>query len=266
MRLIKDEIPDDRKLDALRIINKLKTGNRVFGSPAEGLKKTLKNYEQQLADAENKRGALDFLSNNDELENNIRLLKAGIRGEETLAEYMEKIVKYDDSLQDIIFFASLSDPTQQASDDYISDSDFVAVYGNHILIMDAKNIATSPDVPIYLDGNSLCSVGGKEILELHPSVCIWRKIFSQRNVPFISCHGVTVIVNSRGACIWKNTEWQASEVKPIHISELVNYLHEWIENKEPHVNLSLLTALAEMQIKKDDSGLNLSNALKRFGI
>lgn len=265
MRIIKDFISNEDKLIALRVLNRLKSGDRVFGVPAEGLKQTLKKIEDAHAEEEKNKGALDFIFDDSEYRSYHSKLKAGINGEETLAEYFERIVKYDEKLQDIIVFASLSDP-DQSSTEWISDSDFIAVYGNNILILDAKNINTNPELPIYLDGDNLVTVGGALLIELHPSIFIWKNVFRKNNCSYTSIHGCTVIVNKRGACVWKNQDWHKSEVKPLHISELVKFLHDWIKDKEPETNLSLLTTLAKMQIKKEGSGLDLNQARKKFGI
>ncbi len=267
MRIIKDYIANEDKMLALNVLNRIKMGDRVFGNPAEGLKDTLKIVEEAMNNAEANRGKLQVLDNTGEYKDQIRLLKAGIKGEEDLAEYFERIVKYDESLEDIVCFASLSDPEQDnGGEDYTSDSDFVAVYGNNILILDAKNIRTNPEMPIYLDGNDLVTVGGNPLLELHPSVHIWRNIFRNSGCTYQSIHGCVVIVNKSGACVWKNGEWYKSEVKPIHISDLVDFLHDWIKDKEPEVNLSLLTSIAKMQIRKEKTSLNLDYARKRFNI
>lgn len=265
MKIIKDFVPDEDKLIALRVINRLKVGDRVFGNPGEGLKITLKKLEESHENALKNKNELDFLDNDESYKEQMRKLKAGINGEETLAEYFEKIIKHDEKLQDIICFASLSDP-EQSAEDYISDSDFVAVYGNHILILDAKNINTNPELPIYLDNGNLATVGGSVILELHPSIYVWKNIFKKNNCSYITMHGCTVIVNKKGACIWKNQEWHKSDVKPLHISDLVNFLHEWIKDKSPETNISLLTTLSKMQIKKEESALDLKNARKRFNV
>lgn len=269
MRLIKDveNIPLEDRSEALRIINKLKMGNRVFGNVSEGLKQTLKKLEDEHEIQVKSKNVLDFLDNDGDFKSQRAKLKAGINGEETLAEYFEQIIKHDKELQDIILFASLSDPDQNSGgEEYISDSDFIALYGNNILILDAKNIPTNPEIPIYLDGDKLVSVGGVTILELHPAIYVWRNIMKKNQCRYLSIHGCTVIVNKTGACIWKNQIWHSSEVKPIHISELVDFLHKWIENKSSDINLSLLTTLAKMQIKKEESSLDLRNAMKRFGI
>lgn len=267
MHIIKDFIEDEDKLTALLVMNRLKSGDRVFGNPGEGLKQTLKNLEEEYDKKEKNKNALDFLPNDEEYKSQCNKLKAGINGEETLAEYFEKIIKHDKELQDIILFASLSDPEQSDENQgYISDSDFVAIYGNNILILDAKNINTNPELPIYLDGNDLVTVGGVSLLELHPSIYVWKRIFQKNNITYTSIHGCTVIVNKKGACVWKNQDWHKSDVKPIHISELVDFLHDWVKDKSPDTNLSMLTILSKMQIKKEKSNLNLSYTRKRFGI
>lgn len=248
------------KKEAFILLNKLKTGDRVFGNVAEGLKITLKETEKQLETMRKSKGALDYLDHDGDLKQQVRLLKAGINGEETLAEYCEKIIKFDENLNDIIFFASLSDSEQNEigeANGYIADSDFLAIYNNNILILDAKNIVTSPDIPIYLSGGELCTVGGKSILEIHPSVNIWKNYLARNHVPFISIHGCTVIVNNSGACIWKNEEWYSSEIKPVHISELVDFLTKWIESidgngdKISECSLYLLTKISNTQIRKE---------------
>lgn len=269
MRIIKDGIPNEDKLLALQVLNRLKVGDRVFGNPAEGLKDTLKQLEADHEERESKRDALDILDRDDGYKDQYRMLKAGINGEETLAEYFEKVVKLDKELQDIVVFASLSDPEQNEigeENGYIADSDFVAVYGNNILILDAKNIRTNPEMPVYLDGNNLVTVGGNPLLELHPSIHIWRKIFQKNQCGYLSIHGCSVIVNKSGATIWKNQAWHKSEVKPIHISDLVDFLHDWIKDKDPTTDLYLLTVLAKMQIRKEGTTLDLSAARKKFGI
>ena len=269
MRLIKDvdRLQSTDKQLAVQIMNKLKAGYRVFGNPAEGLKYTLKNLEAQLASMESGMGKLDFMLNDAEIRDSMSKIKAGIVGEETLAEYFERIVKYDETLEDIIFFASLSDPEQNSGgDDYISDSDFVAIYGRNVLILDAKNIRTNPEVPIYLDGNTLVSVGGKPILELHPSTFVWQRVFQQAGCEVESIKGCVVIVNQSGAAIWKNKDWHASNVQPVHISELVGYLTSWVDGKDSSTDLSTVTALSKMQIRKEKTSLDLTNVRRRFKI
>lgn len=250
------------KKEAFILLNKLKSGDRVFGNVAEGLKITLKETEKQIDEMKKSKGALDFLDNDKELKQQVRLLKAGIKGEETLAEYCEKIIKFDDNLNDIIFFASLSDSEQNEigeENGYIADSDFLAIYNNNILILDAKNIVTNPELPIYLSGEDLCTVGGVSLLELHSSVNIWKNYLIRNDVPFTTIHGCTVIVNNSGACIWKNEEWHNSEVKPVHISELVDFLNKWIESidlNQDNINecsLYLLTKISNTQIRKEKS-------------
>ena len=298
MHLIKDveNIKVEDREQALSVMNKLRTGNRVFGEPTEGLKKTLSNLELKLRALDNDKDPLAYLTNDGDIRSEIAMIKAGISGEEKLAEYIERVIKYDGDLEDIIFFASLSDPDQDSGNgEYISDSDFVAVYGKNVLILDAKNIRTSPEVPIYLDGNDLVSVGGKPILELHPAVYIWARIFEKYGCQLNSIHGCVVIVNDSGCTVWKNADWKKSEVKPMHISELVNFLHTWILNCDKNSNknvessdddkddvlrhtsslteikpgsqfLSILTTMAKMQIRKESSGLDLSAARRRFHI
>ena len=269
MKIIKDadNIAPEDKMMTLNLLNKIRNGDRVFGNPGEGLKQTLRKVDEEHSLALENQSVLSFEMNDAEWKSMNAKLKAGIKGEETLAEYFEKIVKYDDTLQDLILFASLSDPNQNSQNlDYIPDSDFIAVYGNNILVLDAKNIPTNPEIPIYVDNNMLIAAGGKELLELHPSTFIWKKIFNQHSNTISSVKGCVVIINQSGALIWKNPEWYISDVQPLHISTLLDYLHEWIKDKEPVVNLSLLSTLSKMQIKKESTGLDLTTAHKLFGV
>ncbi|HEM3654663.1 TPA: hypothetical protein U1C87_000732 [Streptococcus suis] len=134
--------------------------------------------------------------------------------------------------------------------------------------MDAKNIRTSPEIPIYLQDTTLVSANGQEILELHLSTHIWRNIFEKYGLDMtnISVRGCVVIVNNTGALIWKNDVWFISNVKPLHISDLVDFLKTWIEDKDNETSLKLLTTIANMQIKKEKSTLNLNKTMKRFGL
>lgn len=252
---------------ALDVLNRLKAGDRVFGSPAQGLKQTLKKMEDRLEKMEREKDALDYLDKSGDLRSEIAKLKAGIAGEENLAEFMERMIKTDLDLQDLIVFASLSDPEQNSGgDEYISDSDFIVIYGNHALIIDAKNIRTDPEMPIYIEDNVLISASGVEMLEIHPSVNVWKKIFKKYGVEIDSVHGCTVIVNDRGALIWRNPAWYNSEAKPLHISELVEFLHKWIEDKENTSYLNTLAVIANMQIKEDTGGMDFSYAKRMFNM
>lgn len=259
MKLIKDVTDPNLTQSAISIISRLKEGDRVFGNPGEGLKKTLVKKEKEFDELEKNRSKLDFSDDDGGLNPDIKKLKAGIKGEEDLAEYIENIVKADPRLRDIVTFASLSDPRKNSGgDEYISDSDFIMVHGSDILIVDSKNINTNPEMPLSLIGKDLVPIGADPILTINPSVFIWKEIFNEYGVKWNSVHGLTVIVNKKGALIWKNANWHKSEVKPIHIFDFVDFLNEWIEGKSNETSLQLLTTLSEMQIKKNDAGIDLN--------
>jgi hypothetical protein len=278
----KSLIPVDDRIEARAILNRLKMGDRLFGNAAEGLKKTLKNMEKKHEQEEESKSKLSYDIVDGEYKQDHARLLAGIRGEEQLAEWIGRVVKLDPELGDLIFFASLSDPEQNSGgDDYISDSDFLVVYGKHVLILDAKNIITNADIPIYLfpkEDNpgifSLCAAGGKEILDVHPSTHIWKNILQKNGVKIESIDGYVVIVNNQGACIWRNDYWYQSQAKPLHISELVGELKDWVHkcNSEdgsdnPVVPLPLLLAISKMQIKKEKNlGLDVDAIKSKFGL
>lgn len=247
MRINKDNISDSDKELAVSILNKLRAGNRVIGNPAEGLKKTLRELDSKLKESQ-KTGPLSFKVSNKDLIGQIRLLKAGINGEETLADYIEKLIKHNPKLDGLIVFASLSSEQEDDNLDYIPDTDFVAVYGNNILILDAKNIVTSPDIPIYIDENVLKNPS-KELIELHPSTYVWENIFKKTKTNIDSIDGCCVIINKNGALILKNKEWYSSPCRPIFIGDLNEFLENWIKNKDNTVSLKLLTEIAKTQSK-----------------
>lgn len=258
MKLIKDVEDNKLKQTASSVLSRLKEGDRVFGNPGEGLKQTLNKKEKELDELEKNRDELDFDDDDGGLSDDIKKLKAGIKGEEDLAEYIQNVIRKDEILRDIVAFASLSDPRKNnGGDEYISDSDFILVYGDNILIVDAKNINTNPEMPYSLIGNDLVPVGGDPILTIHPSIHIWKEIFTEYGAEFQSMHGLTVIVNKKGALIWKNAVWYNSEVKPIHIFDFVDFLHEWVDGKSNITSLKLLSTISEMQIKKGGDTVNI---------
>lgn len=273
MRIDKNGVSEENRIEAASILQKLRDGSRLFGNVAEGLEKTLKKREKELEEFTKASNPLDFLHDDSEFREDIKKLKAGINGELKLAEYIETIIKLDDELQDIIFFASLADPDQQdiaKENGYISDSDFIAVYGNDILIIDAKNVNTTPEIPLFIQGKTLISAAGVEIYELHPAVHVWRKVFEKYGINYISSvHGCSVIVNNKGATIWRNPAWKASEAKPLHIAEFRQFLLDWIEKKDknPVVNLNLLVTISKMQIRTGNSETDkIKEKMKSFGV
>lgn len=274
MKIIgRSNVKDEDKLTAVKIINRLKSGDRVFGNVAEGLKDTLSKIEKAHDEEIKNMGKLDFSINDNEYKAQVAQINAGIKGEEMLAEYIEKIIKYDKELSDIICFASLSDPEQDSGNgEYISDSDFVCVYGNSILILDAKNIYSNPEIPIYIDhsisgnGYSLLMAGGKELIEIHPSTHVWLNIMNKNGINPDSISGITVICNKAGALIWKNNVWYSCQCSPIHISELVEYLHNWVKDLEPNIDINMLVAISNAQIKKEAVAFNIDAISKKFGI
>lgn len=251
MRINKNNIKDEDKELAIRLLNKLRAGKRVIGNPAEGLKITLRKLDKELADFNTKSSPTEFKIKNKSLVSDINLLKAGISGEEKLSEYLEILIKHNKKINNIIAFASLNNTEcGSSSEDFLFDTDFILVYGNHLLILDAKNIHTSPEIPLYIDEENILKNPSKEILALSPSTHIWRETFSKNRIPISSISGCIIIVNDSGAIILKNQTWYQSDCKPMHISDLESYLMQWIEGKDDEASLSLLTKLAKYQISR----------------
>lgn len=266
MKINKDGISEKDHEFALRILQQLRQGKRCIGNPAEGLKKTLLQLEKS---GNVERGETEFVLNDAELKANIAKTKAGITGEETLAEYMQRLSKLNPRINDVVLFASLSYEQDNNEKDYIPDTDFIAVYGTNLMIIDAKNITTSPNVPIYLEDNVI-KTPTKDLIEVRPSVHIWKKVFDENNVEYSSIDGTICVVNKSGATVYKNKEWYAGHTKLIHISELEKYLMDWIERcdeKETNVvSLKLLTEISKTQIREETSGLDLSKIKLKFGV
>ena len=266
MKILKDNIREEDKEYALDILNKLRAGDRVFGSPASALKKTLKKLEEN-APAKDSSDSIVYNLNNKEYEENIAKLKKGIKGEEQLGEYFEKIVRLDSKLKDMVVIASLGD--EDTDKDYIPDTDFLMVYGNNILTIDAKCINTNPEIPIFVSGNGIYSAINHEepILEVNSSVPVWNDILKREYNGYVDkIDGCTVLINKTGAEIFKDQTWVNSDIKPIHISELVEFLHAWTSRKEPVTDLGLLVVLMKRQVWEAKSGLDLTKGRRMLNM
>lgn len=266
MKLVLDGIkPEDKNL-AINVMNYLKSGNRVIGDPGEGLRQTLAKLEEIR---DNKQfGMTDWIVKDSELEKRIAMTKAGITGEEQLANYLSTLIKYDDELNGLVAFASLSYELENNDKDYIPDTDTLLVYGRNLLVIDAKNLKTKPGQSLMLlDGVVVDADKGKEILEVHPSTHIWEKIMAQNNIPIDSIDGYVCIVNDIETDIIRTEEWYASHTKLIHISELKGILKEWINGKDNTLYLNMLTEIAKAQIKEEkEISFDIDKIKRQFDI
>lgn len=266
MRLNQDGIrPEDKQL-AIKVRNYLIAGSRVIGDPGEGLRQTLAKLEEQ----KNSKvyTAIDWRVKDAELESQISKTKAGIDGEEKLCEYLASLIKYDDKLDGLIAFASLSYELENNDKDYIPDTDTLLVYGNHLLVVDAKNLKTKPGQSLMLlDGVVVDAEKGKEILEVHPSTHIWTKVMQNAGIPIESIDGYVCIVNDNEVEIVRTDEWYESHTKLIHIAELRSVLEEWVEGKDNTASLKLLTEIAKAQIKKEKNiSFDVDSIKRKFNI
>lgn len=266
MRIIKSNVPEEDTRYALDILNRLRSGVRVFGEPAEGLKKTLVKLEENKPESDSF-DTTDYHLDDGEYEAQVAKLKKGIKGEKILSEYFEKIIRLDDKLSDMIVFASLGD--EDSGKDYIPDTDFLCVYGDKILCVDAKNINTKPDIPLFVSGDGIYSALNHDtpILEVHASVPVWYSILDKEyhNGTF-DISGCTCIINKSGAEIFRDDDWNRSDIKPIHISELIEFLHDWIGDSDPVVDLDMLVVIAKRQIREAKSSMDLTYGKRIFGI
>lgn len=262
MRILKSNVLESDRAYAYDILNRLRSGARVFGKPAEGLKKTLLSLEEN-APEEDSFDSTTFNLNDSDYQEKIAKLKKGIKGEETLAEYFEKVIRLDSKLSDIIVFASLGD--EDTDKDYIPDTDFLCVYGNNIMIIDAKAINTKSDIPIFVSGRGIYSALNHDvpILEVNSSVPVWNDKLHDFDTRIDGC---VCIINKTGAEIFRDQEWVDSTIRPVHISELLDYLHSWVEDKDPTFDLSLLVEIAKQQIQEEKSSLDLTYGKRLFGV
>ena len=109
----------------------------------------------------------------------------------------------------------------------------------------------------------MCEGKKEPLVEVPSCASYWRKrLPGARTVD-----GCVCIINSTGATIDKDDEYYASDIKPVHIADLVSFLHEWIKGKEPVLDLNILIEVLKEQIK-DTRGmsLDLTDAKRIFGV
>ena len=267
MKLNQDGIkPEDKQL-AVNVRNYLITGNRVIGDPGEGLRQTLAGLENERDNKEYSK--TDWVVKDAELEQQIFLTKAGITGEEKLCDYLSTLIKYDDKLNGLVAFASLAyDFGTENNKDYIPDTDTLLVYGNHLLVVDAKNLKTKHNQVLMLsEGTVIDADKGKELIEVHPSTHIWQKVMENANIPLESIDGYVCIVNDTQIEIMRTDEWYSSHTKLIHVSELKDILEEWVEGKDNTLHLNMLTEIAKAQIKKEKNvQFDVDSIKRKFGV
>lgn len=266
MKIDKNNILEEDKERAVQLLNNLRSGNRVLGNPGRGLEITLAQLEEKRDSVSLTK--LQWGLKDKELEDNIAKLKAGIEGEKQLADFLSQLLKYNDDLDGIIAFASLSQEQENNDKDYIPDSDFLIIRNDNILIIDAKNISTNPTVQIHLVGNNIMTDADKPkmILEgVHSSVRVWQNYFEKNGIKFNSIKNVICIVNKSGADI---TEPVDTSMELIHIADLNDYLMNWYQEPSGNdfVRLSDLVLLSKCEIRKEKSGLDLTYMKQTFKI
>ena len=266
MKLDQSNIREEDKSLAISVRNYIRGGNFVIGNPALGLKKTLQHLEEQNSGKEY--SITDWQIDDVELETQIQLTKAGIDGETMLCDYLSRLLQYDDKLEGVIAFASLSYEQENNNLDYIPDTDVLLVYGKNILILDAKNIKVKPNQELAIEGQSIYETAkGKEILEVHSSVPIWKKVFNQRGIEIDSIDGLVCIVGKTPISIVKDGEWYHSTTKPIHIADLKETLHNWVDGKDNTLHLDILTEIAKAQIKEEKTlSIDVDKMKKMLGV
>ena len=285
MRIDKSNIKNEDSKLAIQMLNKLRSGQRVFGNPGEFSNYSLKKLSNQnskssnsLDDAFNK---LKWQNDDEELKKNIAKAKAQKKREIELSEYIEKIIKNDKSLDGIISFASLlfNDKEfieNQEDDKFIYYIPFVLVYGKSCLIIQVVSMMTNTKNPMFvtyakneLDENipfnwDICSSFGSTKEKLTDPKYSVEKFCDEYVAEFDNVDGLAMFVNRKGALIYKNAEWYESNCKPLHISEFLKFIREWIKDKDNTCCLNDLVQLSKLQVRKEKP--EMSYDFSNFGL
>lgn len=175
-----------------------------------------------------------------------------------------------ESISDVIrkYAINVEEPPKQPEKDYIPDTDTLLVFGNNLLVVDAKNIKVKPNQSLMLmDGCVVDADKGKEIIEVHPSTHIWQEVMKSNGIQLDSIDGYVCIVNDTPVEIIRNDEWEKSHTKLIHISELKDILEEWAKDKSNTLSLKMLTEIAKAQIKKERNiSFDVDSIKRKFGV
>lgn len=285
MRIDKSNIrSEDFKL-AIQMLNKLRSGQRVFGNPGEFSNYSLKKLSDQNTKSSNSLDdafkGLKWQNDDEELKKNIAKAKAQKKREIELSEYIEKIIKNDKSLDGIISFASLlfNDKEfieNQEDDKFIYYIPFVLIYGKSCLIIQVVSMMTNTKNPMFvtyakneLDENipfnwDICSSFGSTKEKLTDPKYSIEKFCDEYGAEFNNVDGLAMFINRKGALIYKNAEWYKSNCKPLHISEFLKFIREWIKDKDNTCCLNDLVQLSKLQVRKEKP--EMSYDFSNFGL
>lgn len=166
------------------------------------------------------------------------------------------------------FALSVDEPPAQPEKDYIPDTDTLLVFGNNLLVVDAKNLKIKPGQSLMLmNGCVVDADKGKEIIEVHPSTHIWQEVMKSNGIQLDSIDGYVCIVNDTPVEIIRTDEWYESHTKLIHISELKKILEDWAADKNNTLSLKMLTEIAKAQIKKERNiSFDVDSIKRKFGV
>ena len=163
---------------------------------------------------------------------------------------------------------SVDEPLVKPEKDYIPDTDTLLVYGNHLLVVDAKNLKVKNGQTLMISNGVVMDADkGKEIIEVHPSTHIWSKVMANAGIPLESIDGYVCIVGDIPVEIIRDDEWYSCHTKLIHISELKQILYKWVEGKDNTLSLKMLTEIAKAQIKKERNiSFDVDSIKRKFGV
>lgn len=163
---------------------------------------------------------------------------------------------------------SVDEPQVKSDKDYIPDTDTLLVYGNHLLVVDAKNLKVKNGQTLMISNGVVMDADkGKEIIEVHPSTHIWSKVMANAGIPLESIDGYVCIVGDIPVEIIRDDEWYSCHTKLIHISDLKQILYKWVEGKDNTLSLKMLTEIAKAQIKKERNiSFDVDSIKRKFGV
>lgn len=285
MKIDKSNIRSEDSKLAIQMLNKLRSGQRVFGNPGEFSNYSLKKLSDQNTKSSNSLDdafkGLKWQNDDEELKKNIAKAKAQKKREIELSEYIEKIIKNDKSLDGIISFASLlfNDKEfieNQEDDKFIYYIPFVLIYGKSCLIIQVVSMMTNTKNPMFvtyakneLDENipfnwDICSSFGSTKEKLTDPKYSVEKFCEEYGAEFNNVDGLAMFINRKGALIYKNAEWYESNCKPLHISEFLKFIREWIKDKDNTCCLNDLVQLSKLQVRKEKP--EMSYDFSNFGL
>ena len=164
----------------------------------------------------------------------------------------------------------------QEDDKFIYYIPFVLIYGKSCLVIQVVSMMTNTKNPMFvtyakneLDENipfnwDICSSFGSTKEKLTDPKYSVEKFCDEYEAEFNNVDGLAMCINRKGALIYKNAEWYESNCKPLHISEFLKFIREWIKDKDNTCCLNDLVQLSKLQVRKEKP--EMSYDFSNFGL